>query len=62
MTLAEAERAGRDTITVVEAGEALGISRSAAFDAVKAGQIPAIRVGRRLLVSVNRLRRLIDGE
>ncbi len=41
---------GRATITVEEAGRILGISRSAAYRAANAGQIPTIRVGRRLLV------------
>lgn len=40
----------RLTYSVEEAGKLLGISRNSAFLAAKAGQIPTIRVGRRLLV------------
>lgn len=36
--------------TVEEAAEVLQISRNSAYEAVKKGQIPSIRVGRRILV------------
>ena len=45
----------RPTMTVEEAGEILGIARSTAYAAVHAGQIPTLRVGRRLLVPTARL-------
>lgn len=38
------------TITVEEAGRILGISRSAAYRAAKRGEIPTLRIGRRLVV------------
>ncbi len=38
------------TGTVDEAAEALDISRNSAYEGVKKGQIPAIRVGKRILV------------
>lgn len=40
----------KPTITVEEAGEILGIARSTAYAAAQAGQLPTIRIGRRLLV------------
>lgn len=40
----------RLTISVEEAGRVLGISRSAAYSAVHAGQIPCLRIGKRMLV------------
>lgn len=43
------------TISVERAGEVLGISRSSAYRAVRAGELPTIRVGRRLLVPTSRL-------
>jgi excisionase family DNA binding protein len=49
----EAERL---TLNVEEAAKLLGIGRQLAYDKVKTGEIPAIRVGRRLLV----LRRPLD--
>ena len=50
---------GRATITVSEAADILGIGRSAAYEAVARGEIPAIRVGRRLLVPLARLYALL---
>lgn len=43
---------GRATITVPEAGEVLGIGRDAAYAAAKKGDLPTLRLGRRLLVPV----------
>ena len=43
------------TITVEQAAEILGISRSAAYRAVARGEIPVIRIGRRLLVPTAKL-------
>jgi excisionase family DNA binding protein len=40
----------RKTLTVEEAAEALGIGRTLAYEAVRRGEIPTIRIGRRLLV------------
>jgi excisionase family DNA binding protein len=50
----------RLTLTVPEVAEALGISRMAAYSAVRAGVIPAIRIGRRVLVPRVALDRLIE--
>jgi len=41
----------RLTYTVEEAGDLLGISRGSAYNLVRTGEIPALRMGRRLLVS-----------
>jgi excisionase family DNA binding protein len=40
----------RLTLTIDEAARALGISRNSAFSAAHRGQIPTIKIGRRLLV------------
>lgn len=53
---------GRVTITVSEAGRLLGIGRSAAYDAVRRGEIPGLRIGRRLLVPVPRLLALLGND
>ena len=42
--------AERKVITVPEAGEQLGLGRNAAYEAAKRGDIPTVRIGRRLLV------------
>jgi excisionase family DNA binding protein len=41
----------RLTYTVEEASDLLGISRGSAYNLVRTGEIPALRMGRRLLVS-----------
>lgn len=52
----------RATLTVYEAALQLGVGRNAAYDAVKRGEIPSIRIGRRLLVPVAALERMLAGE
>jgi excisionase family DNA binding protein len=52
----------RLTWTVEEAAVALGISRAFAYDAVRRGEIPAIRIGRRILVPRSALKLLLAGE
>lgn len=50
---------GRATITVEEAGDLLGLGRNSAYQAAKAGQIPTLQFGRRLVVPVPRLLSLL---
>jgi excisionase family DNA binding protein len=45
--------------TVEEAGVILGIGRSKAYEGVNSGEIPAIRVGHRILVPKVALDRLL---
>jgi excisionase family DNA binding protein len=47
------------TISIDEAALMLGISRSAAYRAAKAGQLVTFRVGRRLLVPTAPLLRML---
>lgn len=49
----------RATITVEEAARVLGISRGSAYEAVRRGDIPTIRIGRRLIVPVAALERML---
>ena len=50
----------RLTYTVEEAATLLGISRSLAYEAARTGDLPTIRIGRRILVPAAALQRLID--
>jgi hypothetical protein len=50
----------RDAFTVEETGKILGISRASAFVAAKKGQIPTLRIGKRLIVPRRALERLLD--
>lgn len=45
----------RLTMTIPEAAERLGIGRNQGYEAAHSGQIPTIRIGKRLLVPVNAL-------
>lgn len=47
------------TLTVEEAGEVLGISRGLAYELVKRGELPALRLGRRLVVPVDALEAMV---
>lgn len=47
------------TISVEQAGELLGVSRRSAYRAAARGQIPTVRIGRRLLVPTQRLLELL---
>ena len=52
----------RRTMTVEEAAEVLGISRASAYDAVARGEIPCIRIGRRILIPKVALERILTEE
>ena len=49
------------TLTIwPEVGQALGLSRPAAYAGAKRGEIPVIKVGRRLLVPTAALHRMLQ--
>ena len=50
----------RLTMTVDEAAEALGISRSHAYELVRSGDLPSVRLGRRLVVPVRTLMAILE--
>ena len=50
----------RAVLTVDETAEALGISRNSAYKAVAEGQIPSIRIGKRILVLRKPLNRMLE--
>jgi excisionase family DNA binding protein len=54
------EKPERKTITIPQAGEALGISRNAAYEAARRGEIPTIRIGRLLLVPKVAFERMLE--
>lgn len=49
-------------MSVNEAARLLGISRDLAYDLVARGEIPAIRLGRRLVVARRSLQQLLAGQ
>jgi excisionase family DNA binding protein len=52
----------RLTISAEEVAAMLGLSRAKVYEAIQTGQIPSIRIGRRVLVPWRRLEQLLDGE
>lgn len=46
-------------LTVEQTAKVLGISRGLAFASVRNGDIPSIRIGRRILVPRDRLRQML---
>jgi excisionase family DNA binding protein len=55
----EKTSSARLTVDVPEAGRMLGISRNAAYDAVKRKEIPSVKIGRRIVVPIAALRAMI---
>jgi excisionase family DNA binding protein len=51
--------AGRDTLTVDEAGKILGLNRWTAYAYVQNGTIPAVRLGKRWIVPRHAIERLL---
>lgn len=58
-TTAGAEVSEPVVLDVPEVARRLGISRRFAYELVAAGEIPSLRLGRRVLVPVHQLRRLL---
>jgi excisionase family DNA binding protein len=50
------------TMTVEAAARELGISRNTAYECARTGQIPTVRLGRRLLVPRAALEAMLRGE
>lgn len=49
------------TVTVDEAARRLGLGRNATYEAVRKGEVPAIRIGKRWLVPTAALDRMLKG-
>jgi excisionase family DNA binding protein len=52
----------RATVTVEEAAKRLGIGRNQGYEGVRRGDIPSIKIGKRILVPVAALDRLLGIE
>lgn len=52
----------RATYSVDEAAKALGISRNLAYDGVRSGEIPCIRIRGRILVPRAAIERMLSGQ
>jgi excisionase family DNA binding protein len=49
-----------ETITVQEAGRRLGISRNTAYECAARGEIPTLRLGKRLVVPIKAFNRILE--
>jgi excisionase family DNA binding protein len=47
-------------LSVEEVSRLLGLSRGLTYEAIRTGQIPSIRIGRRILIPRTRLYQLLD--
>jgi excisionase family DNA binding protein len=54
------DNSGRATLTVEEAAKLLGIGRSQGYEAAARGELPIIRIGKRMLVPKAALERMLD--
>ena len=52
----------RHTLTVEEAARLLGISRALAYELVRDGEIPSLRLRRRIVIPRRVIDALLDGE
>ncbi len=52
----------RLTWTIEEAAKALGVGRGTAYELARTGQIPSLRLGRRLVVPRAALMKLLEGQ
>lgn len=50
----------RATISVPEAGQLLGLERKTAYNAARRGELPTLRIGRRMLVPTAALLRMLE--
>ncbi|WP_408846928.1 helix-turn-helix domain-containing protein [Acidocella facilis] len=48
-------------VTVQDAGRLLGFSRSRIYEAIKQGEVVAVKAGRRTLLTIESIRGLVDG-
>lgn len=60
MAKAKRKTGDRLTVTIPEAAKILGIGRALAYTAASTGDLPTVRIGRRILVPVSRLNTLLD--
>ena len=60
--VSRSEESERAVFTIPAAARILEISPNSAYKAAERGEIPTIRIGRRLLVPRRALERLLEGE
>jgi excisionase family DNA binding protein len=56
------EKIGRRTLTIDEAAKELGISKASAYEAARTGELPTIKIGRRILVPTVALDKMLEAK
>ncbi len=51
----------RLTLSVDEAAKKLGISRNSLYHAIQAGELPVLKIGKRLLIPIAALQKKLEG-
>ncbi len=57
----EGDEMNQEVLTVSEVAQIMRVSRALAYEGVRTGLIPSIRIGRRILIPSSGLRALLDG-
>jgi excisionase family DNA binding protein len=52
----------RLTYNVKETARLLGVSKNSCYEAIRRGELPSLRVGRRVLIPRNQLERLLSSD
>ena len=50
------------TVSVIEAGQMLGIGRNLSYEAVKRGEIPSIQIGGKIRVPIQSLNNILNAK
>jgi excisionase family DNA binding protein len=50
----------KPTMTVEEVALVLGISRASAYQAVRTGEVPSVRIGHRIVIPTAAVRRILE--
>lgn len=56
------ELRSRASLTVEEAAATLGIGRSSAYAAVRSGELPHVRLGKRVIIPASAILRMLDAD
>lgn len=52
----------RETVSILEAAQILGIGKSSIYEATKRNEIPHVRIGGRIVIPRRVLDRMLDGQ
>lgn len=56
------DREKKLTLTVQETAQMLGLSRNSAYQGIATGEIPHVKVGKRILIPLRALEKMLEGQ